>query len=290
MFSISVQSENASFQEIVLEAKGVLDSSSHIDFYDFIKEEEAKGFSKFILDFSGLESISSAGIAVLIRIRKKFKEKNYTLVCIELNPEIKELFYFFGFQKLFLLAEDKEAAEKLLESLYFLQRNPESQKSVSEEKFSEKPKFRFGFDEEESIVKNPSIKDYSEKKEDPKIFQREINKLKNVAEEKVPLAEKIQEIKTEPFFETSTQKKSSGGFTIPFVTKSFGYDLKDTARESIVEQEMDSFSEEFNELVINCGTCGTRIKIKKQGIQKCPTCFSRFNLRQSGSISTIEKL
>ena len=58
----------------------------------------------------------------------------------------------------------------------------------------------------------------------------------------------------------------------------------------IIEEEIRGYQEKFTELLINCGNCNTKIKIKKQGRQKCPTCGAKFLLRQSGSISTIEKL
>ncbi len=46
----------------------------------------------------------------------------------------------------------------------------------------------------------------------------------------------------------------------------------------------------FTVLVVNCGNCGSKIRIRKQGKQQCPRCGYKFLLRQSGSISTIERL
>lgn len=284
MFNAVVQSENRSFGEVVVRVQGTLDSSSFLDFYDFFTQLERNGFSKFILNLQDLEFLSSAGISVLIRVKRKLQEKDYSIVLIHLQPEVKELFRFFGFQKTFLIANDKESAEKLLESIYFLKAQEETlQKVVSN---------RFGIvEEDEPKPKEKTLKtDVISFGEQPKKdIEKNETSTTNVFEtspsfEDLPF---VEEISTEPFLQSELES-SDYEFTVPFITKS------ETGNSeiplSIVEQGITQTGETFQEVRINCGKCGTKMRIVTQGIHRCPSCQARFSLRQSGSISTVEKL
>jgi anti-sigma B factor antagonist len=381
MLKITIQSENQTFGEVVLGIKGDLNSSTALDLYDTVRVLEGNGFSKFVLNCNELNSISSAGISILIRIRKKFKEQNYALVFIHLNDEIMNLFYFFGFNKTFLIVKDIESAEKLLESLYFYKSGETTEITLSTNRIGV-------FDKIDSEIENKSLEGQDNKQIDkqenlsiPKYYKinevvnesnvpeddhltEEMEAIDSVSEDEiqevvsVPIVDqqsRIQDVededeileslpldrevlsdspipvskimdsvpehpilREEDMWDTEVDligedndleeeiegsedleellKKSkdfeeeSIGFSIPLVTKRFEDDIE-TLKIGIVEEEFDPENRvSFVELVINCTNCGTRIRIIKQGKQKCPTCSSRFLLRQSGSISTIEKL
>ncbi|MCB1141288.1 MAG: STAS domain-containing protein [Leptospiraceae bacterium] len=310
MLSIIIQSENKSFGEVIVRLEGSLDSLSAIDFYDTVKALEARGFSKFILNCISLESLSSVGISILLRIRKKFQEKNFALIFISLNSEIRDLFFFFGFNKTFLIAEDKESAEKLLETLYFYK--PDTSEFtltknrigiLEDSEISTASYTDITLANTESLAVEDSLTDEEEPVSDsrPSIPAEDTNPGSDFVSRTLPPTERnfqtltedsIPELETEPlgdedWDEEFIQEEEPKGFTIPLVTKSFNQD--ETMKTSIMVEEFDPESKDrFIELVINCGKCGTKIKIKKQGKQKCPTCYSVFLLRQSGSISTID--
>ncbi|MCB1176585.1 MAG: STAS domain-containing protein [Leptospiraceae bacterium] len=328
MLNVSILSENTSFQEIVLKVDGSLDSSSSWDFYDYLNNQENKGFKKFILNFAGLESLSSAGISVLFRLKKKFQENDSSIVFTNLSPEVKELFNFFGFHRIFLLSKDKDSAEKLLESIYFLKEKESTIRENSntglnrfrlvEEDNSEKPSFKEVVEVKDKDKNNVSEiaevihfgkKDESNEEEPETESEIELNTestptsfieedLDEIIDEfeTIPNFDDLpfgdEEIETEPFVDSLIEEhiKNDGNTSgeIPFVTKSFRTE-NHTIKDSIVIEAISSDSE-FSPLVVNCHKCGMPVKVNEQGIQKCPHCSSRFNLRQSGSISTIEKL
>lgn len=269
MFKIEVISENVSFQEISVSSEGTLDSVSCSDFYDFIIAEYSKGFKRFILDFSKLDYITSAGLSVLIHLQNRFKAENSILILTGLNSEIQQMFYFFGLNKVFVTAASKDGAEEILESMFFMKKNP-----VIEGK--------------EVITRNRFIfEEVPEEKKEPVFIRTETEISRSVKEtEVIQDAEEIKdEISTMPL---EDEKHFSAGFSIPFITKNT--DIQNEEIQDSILEDSSQKNEKFTQLVINCGTCGTRIRIKGQGRQKCPTCFSRFLLRQSGSISSIEKL
>jgi anti-sigma B factor antagonist len=272
MFEATVQSENRSFGEVVIKIQGSLDSSSFLDFYDFLHQLEQNGFSKFILNLQDLEFLSSAGISVLIRLKRKLQEKDSTIVLIHLQPEVKELFRFFGFQKTFLIANDKESAEKLLESVYFLKK----QETNSEKIISN----RFAILEEEQTQVN-------EKSNSNDVISFEPVSHEFQTSPELEEINFVEEITTEPFLEKEVEN-SDYEITIPFITKSDEQTAK--LPVSILEQSFGRTLESFQEIQINCGKCGTKMRILSEGIHRCPSCKSRFSVRQSGSISTIERL
>ena len=77
MFSATVQSENTSFQEVVINTVGSLDSTSHIDFYDLIKSCEDKGFSKFIFELESLLADKNVTLNLTPKARLWLAENGY---------------------------------------------------------------------------------------------------------------------------------------------------------------------------------------------------------------------
>ena len=273
MFKIEVISENVSFQEIFVSSEGSLDSFSCADFYDFIIAENAKGFKRIILDFSKIDYITSAGLSVLIHLQNRFQSENSILILTGLNSEIQQMFHFFGLNKVFVTALSREGAEEILESMFFMKKTP-------------------SVEGKEVIARNRFIfEDVPEERNEPVFLRTESEKSGKeiLAVSQTEVIQDAEEIRDEiPTLPLEEEKHISAGFSIPFITKNT--DLQNEKIQDSILEDSSLKNEKFTQLVINCGNCGTRIRIKGQGKQKCPTCFSRFLLRQSGSISSIEKL
>lgn len=286
MFKIQIEEENKEKSLLALNVQGNLDSTSFLDFYDFIIEKLKQNYSLLILDFSELDSISSAGISVLLRVKNKLDENSSFLVLYKLKQEVLDLFQFLGFHKNFLIANNTHELTKVLESLNILRKTETSDEVIISNRFG------MLLEEEESEEKEFEEKNY--------IFEEEIlvsqqKQSENKAQKSsspfttTPSFEEIpfmEELKTEPFLNTEKEKENFD-FSLPFFSKA-NENTKEIP-ESIVEKEFPS-KERFQEVKVNCGNCGTQMRILKQGIHLCPKCKARFALRQSGSISTIEKI
>ncbi|MBU4443800.1 MAG: STAS domain-containing protein [Candidatus Marinimicrobia bacterium] len=72
--------------------------------------------TKFILDFSKLHYISSAGLRVLLGAAKKLNQFRGKLILCSVKSDIKEVFEIAGLLSIFPMCDDPEtAARKILE-------------------------------------------------------------------------------------------------------------------------------------------------------------------------------
>ena len=58
---------------------------------------------QFVLDLSGLEYISSAGLGVLLRTHKRLMSGEAGLELVNVNKHIADIFRYSGFDKLFVI-------------------------------------------------------------------------------------------------------------------------------------------------------------------------------------------
>lgn len=56
-----------------------------------------------VVDFSGLDYISSAGMGVLLGAQKRLSDSGHSLKLVNLNRHIREIFRIAGFDKVFLI-------------------------------------------------------------------------------------------------------------------------------------------------------------------------------------------
>jgi anti-sigma B factor antagonist len=69
-----------------------------------------EGRNKMLINFKGLEYISSAGLRVLITVAKKFKTSNGSLILCSLDEKIYEVFDVSGFTAIFQIFDTQEDA------------------------------------------------------------------------------------------------------------------------------------------------------------------------------------
>lgn len=94
----------------VVSLAGKLDSLSAADCEKALKQAVAEGKLRFILDFSELNYISSAGLRVLLAIAKQLKAKGGQVSLANLRSNVREVFEMTGFISIFVVYESVEAA------------------------------------------------------------------------------------------------------------------------------------------------------------------------------------
>ncbi len=99
---------------LVIRASGRIDTVSAPDFEKRMTEEIGKGECRFVIDFSDLEYISSAGLRSLLFAAKQLKGKGGSLLLCGLKGMVKEVFDLSGFTALFSVSESLEEAQKKL--------------------------------------------------------------------------------------------------------------------------------------------------------------------------------
>ena len=95
---------------VILSVKGRIDATTAPEFEKSLSELIGKGETVFLLNFSGLEYISSAGLRSILATAKKLKEKDGKIILAGLKGPVEEVFKISGFYSLFRTFESEDAA------------------------------------------------------------------------------------------------------------------------------------------------------------------------------------
>jgi anti-anti-sigma factor len=92
---------------LIIGVTGRMDAATSPQFEKSIGELIAQGESVFLIDFSGLDYISSAGLRSLLIAAKQLKAKKGELAISGLKGPVKEVFTISGFYSLFKIIENE---------------------------------------------------------------------------------------------------------------------------------------------------------------------------------------
>lgn len=95
-------------------ATGRIDSSNAATFEKDLLALYGTPETKVVVDMSGLDYISSAGLRVVLMGAKRAKAGKGRLVLSGIQPQVREVFEMSGFLKILETAADQAAAKSLL--------------------------------------------------------------------------------------------------------------------------------------------------------------------------------
>lgn len=90
--------KNYDGKQLTIVAKDKIDTVAAPDFENEIMDEMGN-FDSLVVDFTGLEYISSAGLRVLVATEKKLNPQGIPFI-IKVNDAIKEILVMAGFDKI----------------------------------------------------------------------------------------------------------------------------------------------------------------------------------------------
>lgn len=93
---------------LILRPLGRLDSSTSPELERLLTEQLDTGSQRLVLDFSGLNYISSAGLRVVLLAGKKLRASKGRMVLVSLQDMVREVFDMSGFLALFAVADTLE--------------------------------------------------------------------------------------------------------------------------------------------------------------------------------------
>ncbi len=93
---------------------GEVDASSSIELDNAISEAVNSSQSKFLVDCTSLDYISSAGLGVFMSHIEDFKRKGITLILFGLNEKVENVFEILGLDQLLEMRKTKEEAKNSL--------------------------------------------------------------------------------------------------------------------------------------------------------------------------------
>ncbi len=97
---------------LVVSATGQINSANAAELESTLLEWVEEGERKWVLDMSGVEYISSAGLRVVLLLAKRLKQQGGQLVLCSLQAHVLEVFDISGFLSILDVAESREAALK----------------------------------------------------------------------------------------------------------------------------------------------------------------------------------
>lgn len=95
---------------LIVTVEGRMDAVSAPEFDRKCEEWIAAGATMVVLDFGGLEYISSAGLRSLLVLGKKLSSRKGKVVIASLKDVVREVFTISGFGSIFTVADSVEAA------------------------------------------------------------------------------------------------------------------------------------------------------------------------------------
>ena len=96
----------------ILVLKGEVDSRSAGDLEDALLEQLREDHTSLLLDCSGLDFISSAGLRVLVMVGKRLNAERGRLALARMAPSVREVFDVAGMSQLFSIHDDREQARR----------------------------------------------------------------------------------------------------------------------------------------------------------------------------------
>ena len=98
----------------LVELKGSLDTDTHQQLEDELKEIIDAKAKAVILDMGGVSYISSIGVKVVIWAKKALEGKSATFTMVNLQPQIKKVFDVMKILPMLDIFEDIEEADKYI--------------------------------------------------------------------------------------------------------------------------------------------------------------------------------
>jgi anti-anti-sigma factor len=95
---------------VIVSVKGRMDALTAPEFEKNLSDLISKGETLFLLNFAGLEYISSAGLRSILATYKKLKEKQGNILFTGLQGPVEEVFKISGFHTIFKIFDSEETA------------------------------------------------------------------------------------------------------------------------------------------------------------------------------------
>lgn|SRR5690606_2712151 len=95
---------------LLVSAAGQINSANAAELETQLLQWVEEGEHKWVLDMSGVEYISSAGLRVVLLLAKRLKQQGGHVVLCSLQPHVLEVFDISGFLSILDVADSRDAA------------------------------------------------------------------------------------------------------------------------------------------------------------------------------------
>lgn len=95
---------------LLVSTAGQINSANAAELETQLLQWVEEGEHKWVLDMSGVEYISSAGLRVVLLLAKRLKQQGGHVVMCSLQPHVLEVFDISGFLSILDVADSRDAA------------------------------------------------------------------------------------------------------------------------------------------------------------------------------------
>lgn len=95
---------------VVVAPMGRIDSTTSADLDTRLLALDAEGRRQVVVDFSGVEYISSAGLRILLTLAKRARDKAGRVALCSLDQSVRQVFDLAGFTALFSIVATRDDA------------------------------------------------------------------------------------------------------------------------------------------------------------------------------------
>jgi anti-sigma B factor antagonist len=240
----------------VVDIEGPLDSYTSPDFEDYINRLLEKKIVFILFDGSKMEYVSSEGIGLLLFLQKKISEANGFFVIFNLPEEISTLYSLLGFDKIFRIAPSRAEALQVMDRQIELR-----DKGLSEEAEPPAP------EEPEAPVAAAVIMDT------PAPAERPAEKAKTFSGEEGSASR--SKIVTCATCRSQIRVYRDGDYLCPYCGTELTVAGTAPAKQADAPVAND---QDFGQLIVECGSCKSLIRVKKPGTYVCADCGARFSV------------
>ncbi|CAM3667303.1 Anti-sigma factor antagonist [Bordetella sputigena] len=99
---------------LVVSPQGQINSANAAAIESELLEQIDNGENRLVLDLSGLDYISSAGLRVMLLVAKRLKQKSGALALCGIQPHVREVFDISGFLSILTVVESRDDALDML--------------------------------------------------------------------------------------------------------------------------------------------------------------------------------
>ncbi|MGK7396264.1 MAG: STAS domain-containing protein [Candidatus Cyclobacteriaceae bacterium M3_2C_046] len=100
-----------------LKVAGEVDASSSIHLDKAINQAVRSGHERILVDCTGLNYISSAGLGVFMSYIEELKATNISMALFGLNDKVKNVFQILGLDQLLTIVDNQEQAKNKVNEL-----------------------------------------------------------------------------------------------------------------------------------------------------------------------------
>ena len=98
--------------KVIVSVKGKIDAVTAPEFEKTLADFIVQGEKSFLLNFGGLEYISSAGLRSILFTAKQLKSKSGNMIFCGLKGPVRDVFKISGFDTIFKIYNTREEALK----------------------------------------------------------------------------------------------------------------------------------------------------------------------------------